>query len=78
METVTIHKAKTNLSRLIAKACAGEEVIISHGKKPVVRLVAIQDKPQKRKPGAWKGKIVVSDDAFAPLTDQELNDLGFE
>ena len=42
METVTIHKAKTQLSRLIEKACKGEEIVIARGKKPVVRLVAIE------------------------------------
>lgn len=78
MENVTIHKAKTNLSRLIEKACKGEEIIISRGAKPVVRLVAIEEKLGERVPGAWKGKITYSDDAFAPLTEQELNDLGFE
>ena len=57
METVTIHKAKTELSRLIEKACRGEEIVIARGKKPVVRLVAIKDKQGPRKPGAWKGKI---------------------
>ncbi|HTW56645.1 MAG TPA: type II toxin-antitoxin system prevent-host-death family antitoxin [Terriglobales bacterium] len=75
---VTIHKAKTNLSRLIEKACQGEEIIISRGSKPVVRLVAIEEKRGDRKPGAWNGKISWSEDAFAPLTDQELKDLGFE
>ena len=78
METITIHKAKTELSRLIARACRGEEIVIARGKKPVVRLVAIGDKSGQRKPGAWKGKISYTPDAFAPLTDRELNDLGFE
>lgn len=78
METVTIHKAKTQLSKLIEKACRGEEVVIARGKKPVVRLVAIADQRGQRKPGAWKGKISYTPDAFAPLTDQELKDLGFE
>lgn len=41
MKTVTIHEAKTNLSRLIEKACRGEEIIIAHGPDPVVRLVPI-------------------------------------
>jgi hypothetical protein len=50
METETIHKAKTELSRLIEKACRGEEIV----------------------------KISYSADAFAPLADQELKDLGFE
>jgi prevent-host-death family protein len=78
METITIHKAKTNLSRLIEKACKGEEIVIARGKKPVVRLVAIEEKRGNRKPGAWKGKIRFTADAFAPLSDQELKDLGFE
>lgn len=78
METVTIHKAKTELSRLIEKACRGEEIVIARGKKPVVRLVAVSGARTKRKPGALKGKIWCSEDAFAPLTDQELKDWGFE
>jgi antitoxin (DNA-binding transcriptional repressor) of toxin-antitoxin stability system len=79
METITIHKAKTQLSRLIEKACKGEEIIIARGKKPVVKLVALPV-PQKgrRIPGAWKGKISYTADAFDPLTDQELKDWGFE
>ena len=78
METVTIHKAKTELSRLIEKACRGEEIVIARGKKPVVRLVAISASLKKRKPGILKGKISYTPDAFDPLTDQELKELGFE
>lgn len=78
MKTVTIHKAKTELSRLIEKACQGEEIVIARGKKPVVRLVAIEDKQGQRKPGSLSGKISYTPDAFAPLTDRELDDLGFE
>jgi prevent-host-death family protein len=72
METITIHKAKTNLSRLIEKACQGEDVVISRGSKPVVRLVAIDDKRGRRKPGAWKGKIKLGPEFFEPLPAEEL------
>ena len=41
MSIVTIHQAKTNLSRLIEKASEGEEVIIARGSKPVARLVPV-------------------------------------
>ena len=78
METVTIRKAKADLSRLIQKACRGEDIVIARGNKPVVRLVALRDEQGNRKPGAWEGKVFCSPDAFAPLTDQELKDLGFE
>ncbi len=78
METVTIHKAKTELSRLIKKVSAGEEVIIARGKMPVAKLVPLQKSPKKRVPGLWKGLVTCTPDAFDPLTDQELEDLGFE
>jgi len=78
METITIHKAKTELSRLIERACRGEEIVIARGKKPVVKLVPLAPTPQKRVPGLWKGLVTYTPDAFDPLTDQELKDLGFE
>ena len=72
METITIHKAKTQLSRLIEKACQGEEIVIARGKMPVVRLVAIESKAGKRKPGAWKGTIKIGPEFFEPLPPEEL------
>ena len=74
----TIHKAKTNLSKLIEKACNGEEVVIARGDEPVVKLVPIRAAGKKRVPGRLKGLLHVGPDAFAPLTDKELKDLGFE
>jgi antitoxin (DNA-binding transcriptional repressor) of toxin-antitoxin stability system len=73
METVTIHKAKTELSRLIEKACRGEEIVIARGKTPVVRLVAIGDKKGQRKPGALRGKLKVGPEFFDPLPEEELD-----
>jgi len=83
MAIVTIGEAKTQLSRLIQKACAGEEIVITRGGQPVVKLVAlpsaaIANARSNRKPGAWKGKISHAPDVFDPLNDQELKDLGFE
>jgi antitoxin (DNA-binding transcriptional repressor) of toxin-antitoxin stability system len=72
METITIHKAKTELSRLIERACRGEEIVIARGKKPVVRLVAIGDKTGQRKPGALRGKLKVGPEFFEPLPGEEL------
>jgi prevent-host-death family protein len=72
METITIHKAKTELSRLIERACRGEEIIIARGKKPVVRLVAIEDQTGGRKPGILRGKLKVGPEFFLPLPPEEL------
>ncbi len=67
MKTVTIHEAKTNLSRLIEKACEGEEIIIARGSEPVARLVALADTKGRRQPGSLKGKLHVGAEFFEPL-----------
>jgi prevent-host-death family protein len=70
METVNIHEAKTNLSRLIRCAEAGEEVVIARAGEPVAKLV--QYKPAKlkrRRFGAMRGKIWIADDFDAPLPE---------
>ena len=73
MTTITIHKAKTNLSRLIEKACRGEEIVIARGSQPMVRLVPIADAKGNRKPGALKGKLKVGPEFFEPLPPEELD-----
>jgi prevent-host-death family protein len=69
---VTIHEAKTNLSRLIHKAARGQEVIIARGSKPVARLVPIGEIEGQRKPGSLKGKLVIGPEFFEPLPATEL------
>jgi prevent-host-death family protein len=69
---VSIHEAKTNLSSLIEKAVAGEEVIIARGAKPVARLVALRVVKGKRTPGSLKGTLSVGPDFFEPLCENEL------
>lgn len=73
MTTVTIHKAKTNLSKLIEEVRAGGEVIIAKGDTPVARLVAVEPPvPKRRVPGRLKGLIHLDDSFFDPLPDDEL------
>jgi prevent-host-death family protein len=72
MTKVTIHQAKTNLSRLIEKACQGEEVVIARGPKPVAKLVAIAGAAGRRRPGALRGKLHVGREFFEPLPAEEL------
>ena len=61
-DSVTIHEAKTHLSRLIVRVEAGEEIIVRRGKVPVARLVQYEEPQRVRKPGAWKGKAWIADD----------------
>lgn len=72
MTVFTVHQAKTHLSRLIAEAEGGGEVVISRGKVPAVRLVPVEDVPRRRRFGSMKGKIAVDERFFEPLPDDEL------
>ena len=69
---VNIHEAKTNLSRLLARVSAGEEVIIARAGKPIARLVPITEQPRQRVPGSAKGKVTISPDFDAPLPESVL------
>ena len=69
---VNVHQAKTELSKLLARAEAGEEVVIARAGVPVARLVPLQPAPRRR-PGTWKGRMHIDDDALlAPLPEEEL------
>ncbi|MCF8505062.1 MAG: type II toxin-antitoxin system prevent-host-death family antitoxin [Caulobacter sp.] len=72
----TVHQAKTQLSKLLAQAEAGEEVIIARGKAPSVRLMPVAKaspaEPPQRAPGAWKGRFEWTDSFFDPLPEEEL------
>lgn len=62
MEPVSIHDAKTHFSRLVARAEAGEEIVVRRGPTPVVKIVAYQAPTNPRRPGALKGQIVIAED----------------
>ena len=64
MQTVNIHEAKTNLSRLIEEAVKGNPFIIAKAGKPLVKVVRL-DAPsveQTRRLGFMAGQITVPDD----------------
>jgi len=71
MTQVTIHQAKTNLSRLIKKAMQGEEIIIAKRDQPMVRLEVIKSSPTKRTFGWMKGKIWMAPDFDDLLPEME-------
>lgn len=73
MKVVTIHAAKTHLSRLIEEVAAGEQVVIARGKDPVARLVPIAPPAKGRVFGAMRGRARVDQRFFAPLPDEEID-----
>lgn len=69
MKTVTMHAAKTHLSRLVDEALAGEEVIIARRNKPLVKLSVVEETHGKRHVGSLPDLVVQMDDNFNDSLD---------
>lgn len=78
MKTVTTHQAKTHLSRLLKEVQAGETIVILSGRLPVARLTPVEPSGTTRpKVGTpTSGPVRYTEDAFQPLTDDELAEWG--
>jgi prevent-host-death family protein len=78
MIEVTVHEAKTNLSKLLAAVESGDEVVVCRGRHPVAKLVPLREPARKRPTvGVATSKPVhCARDCFAPLTDEELKEWG--
>jgi prevent-host-death family protein len=78
MIRVKMHAAKTNLSRLVAQAEAGEEIVLMRGNAPVARIVPLEtgeragEAHEPRRPGRLKGLIDFDDRFFEPFPEPEL------
>jgi prevent-host-death family protein len=68
-ELVNLYDAKAQLSRLIDRATAGEDIVIGRAGQPLVRLVPV-DAIRPRQPGLLKG-LTVPDALFDPLPEDE-------
>jgi prevent-host-death family protein len=71
MAEVGVHEAKTNLSALLRRVAAGEEVVITSNGEPVARLVPAQRR-KRRTLGRDRGRFEVPEDFNAPLDDETL------
>ena len=68
---VNVHQAKTQLSRLLEQAHAGQEIILAKAGKPYARLMPLAREPARRQPGRLSGKV--EDAFFEALPDAELD-----
>lgn len=88
MRTITIDEASSNLPKVLDELEAGSEVIISRDDKPVARLVRLAEVPPKRRRRVGETRLPrpvgqtlyppmhVPEEAFAPMTDDELKEWG--
>jgi prevent-host-death family protein len=70
METVNLYDAKTNLSRLVERAAAGEEIVIAKAGRPLARLVPLATRTAPRVLGLWADQVRIGDDFDDPLPEE--------
>ena len=71
MNTVNIHEAKTQLSRLVERAAKGEAFVIAKAGKPLVKVSALDAPAEPRRLGFLKGEIEIPDD-FDRMGESEI------
>lgn len=69
METVNLYDAKTNLSSLVERAAAGEEIVIAKAGRPLARLVPLATRTAPRVLGLWADQVRIGDDFDDPLPE---------
>ncbi len=71
-KTLNLYEAKTRLSARVERAARGAEIVIAKAGQPRARLVPRGRPSRPRRPGAWKGRVVIGADFDAPLPDELL------
>ena len=73
MTEVSVHEAKTHLSRLLRRVALGEEIVISRGGEPIARLVPATPR-RPRRLGIDEGRFEVPEDFDAELPEDVLRE----
>lgn len=78
-KVVTVHEAKTHLSRFLAEVEAGAEIVLARGHKPIAKIVPLSPPmPKRRVPGRLAHLVppgtgdILSHGFWDPLTDEEM------
>jgi prevent-host-death family protein len=72
MSAINLYEAKTNLSSLVDRAAAGEEIVIAKGGRPLARLVPLHQRTAPRPLGLLAGQVRVGADFDDPLPDDVM------
>ncbi len=73
-DPVNVYEAKTQLSKLLERVEAGEEITLARAGKPVAKLVPLERTP-RRTPGFWAGKLELADDWDSAELNDEIAEL---
>jgi prevent-host-death family protein len=74
MKPINVYDAKTQLSRLLERVEAGEEIVIARAGKPVARLVPLPP-ARRRTPGSWAGRWQLAEDWDSAAVNEQIADL---
>lgn len=72
--TLSVHEAKAHFSEVLRRVEAGETVVVTRHDRPVAELKPYGQPRRRVQIGAFDGEFEIPDDAFAPLTEEELKD----
>ena len=72
MAQLDVHEAKTTLSRLIERACQGEDIVIARAGTPMVRLVPVEPIATPRRLGVWEGRVTTAPDWDDEVVNREV------
>lgn len=70
---LNLYEAKTALSELVDRAAAGEEIVLAKAGRPLAKLVPVDHRHERRKPGGWQGLVRIAGDFDAPLPTEILD-----
>jgi prevent-host-death family protein len=74
MKRMSVHEAKAHFSALLKEVASGETIVITKHDQPIAEINPVGTKKPKRRLGLFAGEMDIPDEAFAPLTDEELKD----
>jgi prevent-host-death family protein len=72
VSSINVYEAKTQLSRLLERVEAGEEIVIARAGRPVARLVPLAQPRSRRAPGMWAGKWRLAEDWDSAQVNAEI------
>lgn len=68
-QSVSIGEAKTNFSKLVRRAEAGEEIVVRRGVDPVARIAPLKQRGGVTGRGSMKGEVRIGPDFDQPLEE---------
>jgi prevent-host-death family protein len=74
MSKMSVHEAKAHFSEVLKRVEAGETVTVTRHNKPIAEMRPVDAVAEPRRLGTHEGWFEAPDEAFAPLTDEELKD----